>query len=535
MPGSLQHVDHYHRYCPGEEQVQISDAICAGRRRNNFPKCKGCQFNDGEKGAGANSSTADRGAAGAENAKRRQIESVFRGDDVRGAYPVPLDAETAWRIGMGTAQVLRAELRGYDRSMPEKSTVVVGMDMRKSSPELRDALIEGLRTGGSPVVDVGTIDTPQLWFAVNQLTCCGGVQVSGGHEAAGTNGLKICGRRARPVSSETGLGKICKIAQNTIRHPSRQMTDLREEDLSEKYRRFIRAFLKSPGGGVNPDRPLKLVVDASNGMAGRWIPIIFDDLDALDIVRLNFEHNGEFVHDPDPLVESSLAQLEDRCIRSKADVGICFDGDADRCVLVDNDGHPVRPDHLAALLARHMLKAAPGGTVAYDLRCSRVVPEEIRKSGGIPRRERSALLAKSVAGAKALFGADLAGRYYFRDNWYCDSALITLVEVINVLTGSGRPLSELLEPLRRYAHSGPRTFRTDSKREAIRKLASKFGDARIDYLEGITVDAGDWWFNVSPSSTEPLLHLNLEAKDPNLLDDQLAEVTPLLGTPVDPA
>ncbi len=538
MPTSAQDIDRYRRSCPGEEEIMISDAVCFGRRRNNFPMCKGCQFNDEETKAGqaAPASVVGQSTANAEEAKRDRIESVFRAHDVRGTCPDPLDSDVAWRIGMATAQLLRSELRGYDRSQPEKAAVVVGMDMRKSSPGLLAALTEGLRAGGSPVIDIGMIDTPLLWFAVNQLTCCGGVQVTGSHEPAGSNGFRICGRKGRPVSAETGLGKICKIAKNTVRHSTSHPAGLQQQDLGEAYREFVRGFLKQPGGGINADRPLKMVVDASNGMAGRWLPITFDEVDWLEIVRLNFEHDGEFMHEPNPLAEHNLAQLKDRCQRSKADIGVCFDGDADRLALLDNQGRLVPADLVIALLARHLLKAAPGATVVYDLCCSRAVPEEILKAGGVARRERCGhpFLKRALEGSKGIFAGQRGGRYYFRDNWYCDSGLIALAQILNILTASGRPLNELIAPIKRYAHSGERSFHADNSSQVIRELTERYGNARIDHLEGITVEYEDWWFNVRPSSTESVLRLNLEAADEAMLESKLAEVCPLLGTPVGP-
>jgi len=523
----------YYRYCPGEEHIKISNAICFGRRRVRYPKCKGCQFNDDERKPGNRLplAVADRPLEVAEGRQRACIDRVFKAYDVRGTYPDPLDADIAWRVGHATAQFLRSELRGYDRSRPEMSTVVVGRDMRKSSPELMEALVEGLRAGSVPVIDIGLIDTPQLYFAVNHLTCCGGVQVTASHNPAQYNGFKICGPKGRPVGSDTGLGKIAKIAQNTARHNA-HLAELREADLTEPYRQFVRGFLR-PGGKYTPEKPFRVVVDASNGMAGRWVPLLFDDVDWLEIVRLNFEHNGEFVHDPNPLVAANLVQLRDRVIRSKARMGVCFDGDADRCIFVDHKGVVVRSDLVTALLAQRFLKESAASAVVYDLRCSRVVAEEIRKAGGTPRRERCGHtnLKKAMADCKGVFGGELSGHYYFRDNWYCDSAVIAFIEVLNLLTETGKRLAELIAPLNRYAHSGERNFHNDDPQGTIEELARKYADAEIDFLDGITVEYESWWFNVRPSNTEPLLRLNMEAADEAMLNQKLAEICPVLGTP----
>lgn len=531
MAEKIQKVDGYFRFCPGEERIKISDAICLGRRRSNFPKCKGCQFNDDER------RVAQEGDRRSETggAQVDRIESLFGAYDLRGTYPDPLDAEVAWRLGLGTAQFLRSQLRGYDRSERNKSTVVVGRDMRKSSATLAEGFIEGLRAGGAPVVDIGLIDTPQLYFAVNRIVCCGGVQVTASHNPPNYNGFKICGQKGKPISSDTGLMQICKIAQNTLRQSGTQVAELRQEDLSEPYREFVRGFLSTAGGCFNCERPLKVVVDASNGMAGRWLPLLFGDTEWLEIVRLNFEHNGEFLHDPNPLVEANLDQLKDRMSRAKADLGVCFDGDADRLITVDERGNTIPADLITALLARRFLAQSPGSAVVYDLRSSRVVAEEVRQMGGIPRRERCghAFIKKMLADCKGVFGGEVSGHYYFRSNFYCDSGMIAFAEILNLMADTGQPISELVAPLNRYAKSGERNFRNDDHRGTVKQLAARYSDAEIDYLDGVTIQYPDWWFNVRPSNTEPLLRLNMEAVDQELLAAKLAEVCPLLGPPAD--
>ncbi|NLU21343.1 MAG: phosphomannomutase/phosphoglucomutase [Phycisphaerae bacterium] len=534
MPMATPNQQDYYRFCPGEERIKLSNAVCLGRRRANYPKCKGCQFNDDEnKIGGLVMPGIDRKAAEEEKNKRERIASIFKAYDIRGVYPQPLDEELAWRIGQATANFLRSELRGYERSRTEKSAVVVGRDMRKSSPALAAAVIEGLRSGGSPVIDIGMVDTPQLYFAVNHITCCGGVQVTASHNPGTYNGFKICGEKGKPVSADTGLNKISKAAINTIRHTTPQMAGLEQRDLSGPYKQFVRQFLTTSPGGYNSDRPMKVVVDASNGMAGRWFPVLFGDVEWLEVTRLNFEHNGDFRHEPNPLVPANLSQLCDRMKRTRAAFGVCFDGDADRTIFVDCEGRIIPADLMTALLAGYFLKKSPGSAVVYDLRSSRVVPEEIRKAGGLPRRERAghAMIKKTMMDAKAVFGGELSGHYYYRDNGFCDSGMITFAQVVNLLIESGQPLHELIEPLRRYAHSGERSFHNEDKTGTIQRLADRYSDGEIDYLDGITVQYADWWFNVRPSNTEPFLRLNVEARDEEMLKGKLNELFPLMGTP----
>lgn len=526
-----QSIQEYHRYCPGEEHIRISDAICFGRRRSNFPKCGGCQFNDDERKDRPVPVPIPGAAATAEEADRLRVERLFRECDVLGTCPDLLEADIAWRIGMATALFLKSELRGYDRSQQEKATVVVGTDMRRTSGELARSLVDGLRSGGCPIIDIGLIDTPQLFFAVNRLGACGGVQVTGGNRPANYNGFKFCGQKGRIISSETGLVKISKTVLNTTRHPGTQMPEVRKLDLAGPYKEYVRGFLKAPAAGFGPERRLKIVVDASNGMAGRWLPIIFDDVDWIEIVPLNFEHNGEFAHDPDPLIEDNLKLLQERILRVKADLGVCFDGDADCCVFLDGKGQPVRADLMGAVLARHLLKTSPGHSAIYDLRSTRALPEEIKKAGGLPRRERGsqAFIKKAVFDAKAVFASELSGRYYYRDNFYCESSLITLAHLLNILVEAGRPLEDLVAPIRRYARSGERRLRINSRIDVVGRLSDQYSHGSINYLDGITVIFEDWWFNARPSADKSFVELNVEAINDAMLKAKLLELSQVLG------
>jgi len=358
----------YYRYCPGEESIRISDAICIGRRRANFHKCSGCQFNDDERGratlTGASVSAASPARAGAGPATKdisAMLDKVFKAYDVRATYPEPLNEDLAWRIGNATAQFLRSLLSGYDRSDSEMNTLVVGRDMRKSSPALSRAFVEGVVATNTPVIDIGMIDTSQIYFAANHLKCCGAVQTTASHNPANYNGFKICGLRGKPVGQDSGLGEIQRIAKAISRHSVPRLEGVRSVDLSEPYRAYLQRFLQ-------PIRPLRVVVDASNGMAGRWFPIVFSEVPNLQTIRLNFEHDGEFVHPPNPLVAANLEQLRRAVRAEQADFGACFDGDADRCMFVDEHGEIVRCDLVTALLAEEYLRGVRNGKVVFDLR-----------------------------------------------------------------------------------------------------------------------------------------------------------------------
>lgn len=517
----MQSVEDYYRFCPNQPRITISDAICLGRRRASYPFCRGCQFNDDETGGKVRSINLESHVA---EERAAMIEKVFKAYDVRAVYPDALNEDIAWRIGFSTASFLQTALRGMDRSRPEATTVVVGRDMRKSSPALCEAFICGVRAAGSPVIDVGMIDTSQIYFAINHLGACGGVQTTASHNPAQYNGFKISGARGIPVGSDTGLADICKIAQNTTKHETGKEASLSHRDLSAEYKAFVRSFLETP-------KRLKICLDASNGMAGKWVPIIFGDVHELELICLNMEHNGEFNHEPNPLVESNLAELRESVRRERADFGICFDGDADRLIVVDENAEVVRCDMLTALLAKRFLVRNPGSTIVYDLRSSWAVAEAVKKAGGVPRRERvgHAFMKKALAESKGVFGGELSGHFYFKDNYYCDSGMLALVQVINTLTAEDKPLSTLIAPLQRFFGSGERNFENTAKDQTIQALAEKYADGRVDFLDGITVQYEDWWFNVRKSNTEPLLRLNVEARREDLLAEKLEELAGQLG------
>lgn len=518
-----QRAHEYSRYCPGEESVRISDAVCLGRRRAHFSKCPGCQFNDDE-----NFAAAARPMDPVHPETRKiMIEKVFKAYDVRATAPDPLNEDVAWRIGNATAQFLRATLSGYDRSDPDKNTLIVGRDMRRSSPSLCAAFIEGALASGASVIDIGMVDTPQVSFAVNHLPSCGGVQTTASHNPANYNGFKICGQRAKPIGAETGLKEIERIAVAIARHKSFDRDQIRQIDLAQPYREHLRKFLKRP-------RRLKVVVDASNGMAGRWFPVVLGDIPELDVIPLNFETNGDFVHPPNPLVAANLEQLRAAVRTHGADFGACFDGDADRCIFVDEKAEIIRCDILTALLAGEYLRDHPGSTIVYDLRSSRMVKTQIERHGGTPRRERvgHVFMKRTMAENDAVFGGELSGHFYFRDFFYCDSGLLAFIAVLNAMTADPRPLSERIAPLNVLASSGEINFENPDKQATLNELAARYADAQIDHLDGVTVQYEDWWFNVRPSNTEPLLRLNLEANDPQLLQEKLNELTPMLGAPV---
>jgi len=453
--------------------------------------------------------------------------AIFKAYDIRGIYPEQIDETDAWKIGFSTARFLRSLLRGYERGQANAQSLCVGRDMRTHSKAIAHALIEGMNASGANVIDIGMIDTPQMYFAINYLGTCGGVQVTASHNPAKYNGFKISGLNARPVGVDTGLKEIKHIATALLHTKGRVTGSVEKYDLTAEYKSHVLKFLN-----LNI-RPMKIAVDASNGMAGKMMPLVFDGL-PVEIVPINFEHTGEFKHEPNPLVEKNLAEVKSATKKGKCDFGICFDGDADRLMMVDEKGVTISCDLMTALMVPYFLKKAPKSTIVYDLRSSLVVVEEIIKNGGTPRRERvgHAFMKKALRDSHAIFGGELSGHFYYRDNFYADSGLITLVHVLNIVSEADVPISELVKPLRRYYSSGETNFRVDDKQAKMDELTAKYSDGRIDHLDGVSVMYKDWWFNCRPSNTEPLLRLNVEAKSKALLEEKLAEIEKQLGKPV---
>jgi len=453
--------------------------------------------------------------------------AIFKAYDIRGIYPDQLNEKDAWKIGYATARFLRSHLHGFKRGQANAHSICVGRDMRTHSSSLAQALTRGITASQANVIDIGMIDTPQMYFAINHLGTCGGVQVTASHNPAEYNGFKISGLQAKPVGIDTGLNDIEHIAAALLHTKAKSSAIVKTTDLTAQYKKHVCKFLKSN------IKPLKIAVDASNGMAGRMIPAVFDDL-PLEINTINFEHTGTFKHDPNPLIEENLAELKKTVKENGCHLGLCFDGDADRLMMVDEQAQTVGCDLLTALMAPYFLKSNPNSTIVYDLRSSRVVAEEIIKHGGTPRRERvgHVFMKKALRNSHAVFGGELSGHFYYRDNYCADSGLITLVHLLNILSTTEKPLSQLIRPLRRYHSSGEVNFKVDNKQARMDVLRRKYHAGQIDYLDGVTVGYKEWWFNCRASNTEPLLRLNVEAGTKELLDEKLAEISSELGTPV---
>jgi phosphomannomutase len=425
------------------------------------------------------------------------LEQVFKAYDVRGTYPDQLDEQLARRIGRAFASLTGA------------ATLAVGQDMRPSSAPLADALSEGARSQGADVVRVGLCSTDMLYFVSGALDVAA-VMLTASHNPARYNGFKLCRPGAVPVGEATGLADIRAMvaAGQPAADAARPGSERPGRDLLERYAAHVRRF-------VDRDalRPLTVVADAANGMAGHVLGTVFDGL-PFRLVPMYFELDGNFPNHPaDPINPENLRDLRARVVAEGADVGLAFDGDADRVFLVDERGGIVQSSLVVALVARTMCEREPGATILYNLICSRVVPETVLAAGGKPVRTRvgHSFIKQVMADTGAIFGGEHSGHYYFRDNYRADSGMIAAVVALEVLSRAGRPLSEVLAPYRRYAASGEINRRVGDPAAVIRAVAERFPAGARDWTDGLTVDAADWWFNLRPSNTEPLLRLNVEA------------------------
>ncbi len=448
------------------------------------------------------------------------MAGVFHAYDVRGVWGREIDEALCERIGRAVARHL-----GCRRAC-------VGHDMRESALPAKAALIRGLTAMGCSVEEIGLASTPMQYFACGNYTFDAGIQVTASHNPAEYIGFKISGPSVVPVGGDSGLPEIERLATSKTPvepAPGTRPGTVKARDIHADYAAHVARFWK-PG-----KRRLRVVVDCANGMGSLEVDLGLAPL-GLDLHVLYPELDGTFPnHEPNPLRHENLRDLQAAVRERKADVGIAFDGDADRACFVDEKGDVVTNDLATALLAEEILPGEPrGSAVLYDLRSSRVVPETIQSLGGTPIRERvgHAFMKARLRREKGPFGGEYSGHFYFRDNWYADSGVIATVLILNRLSRDPKPFSEIMKPLRRYWQTGETNFEVADKDGKIRELAAAFQDAEIDFLDGVSVNYRDWWFNVRKSNTEPLLRLCLEGMTKEAFEKGRARVMPMLGKPV---
>ncbi len=436
---------------------------------------------------------------------------VFKAYDVRGIYPDELDETGAYAIG-----------RAYvDEFEPRR--IAVGRDMRLSSPAMADAVMRGAADSGADVADLGLVGTEMVYFAVGDLELEGGIAVTASHNPKEYTGMKIVRRGALPVGGDSGLLDIRTRAMSGARHQTGPVGTITQEDIWPRFVDRVLSFID-----VDAVKPLRVVIDAANGMAGAMLPPVLERL-PIDAVRCYFEPDGTFPnHEPNPLLPENREFIIRKVTDERADLGVAFDGDADRCFFVDDTGEFVPGDFVTALLAESILEKEPGGKILYDVRASWAVPETIKRAGGIPlvNRVGHAFFKHRMREEGAVFGGEVSGHYYFRDFSQADSGVIPFLLMLELVSKRDQKLSEILHPYNeRYFITGELNTPVADVALKLQELKERFGtEGRISHLDGLSVDADDWHMNVRPSNTEPLLRLNLEALSPELMERKRAEV-----------
>jgi len=445
----------------------------------------------------------------------RDLDSIIKAYDVRGVYPEQLDEDLAHDVGAAFVQVLG--IRAVDGG---PGAVVIGHDMRPSGPDLVASFAEGVREQGCDVILIGLASTDGLYFASGSLGLPGAM-FTASHNPAQYNGIKLCRAGAAPVGQDTGLRDIRRLVEAGVPAYDGPMGEVRDQDLLVDYGRFLRGLVDLSG-----IRPLRVVVDAGNGMGGFTVPAVLGDAAGLPALPLSidalyFELDGTFPnHEANPIEPENLRDLQARVRATGADIGLAFDGDADRCFVVDERGELVNPSTLTALIAERELAKHPGSAVIHNLITSKAVPEVIQENGGTPVRTRvgHSFIKQTMADTGAVFGGEHSGHFYFRDFWRADSGMLAAMHALAALgeTSDGTTLSSLLASYARYAMSGEINTQVADVPAATERIRSAFADRATDVedFDGMTVTGQGWWFNVRPSNTEPLLRLNVEADDP---------------------
>lgn len=440
--------------------------------------------------------------------------SIFKAYDIRGTVPDQLNGDIAYRLGYALAGFLKSR------------SIAVGRDMRLSSDELFEHLTRGINDNGVDVIDLGLISTDGLYFTVGKFGLDGGVMITASHNPKEYNGFKVCRKNAEPLSGQEGLNQVLQFIQDgaeIVKSPSRGIVI--RKDISQDYAEHCLSLID-----LSKIKPFKIVIDAGNGMAGSTLPPVLEKL-PLEVIKLYFDLDGNFPNHPaSPIEPENLADLVEKIAETDADFGVAFDGDADRMFLVDKFGGQVGGDMVTALVAQSLLSKHPGETILYNLICSHAVPELIEHLGGKAIRTRvgHALIKPLMKKHNAIFGGEHSGHFFFRDNWFADSGLIAFLMCLELLSTENRPLHEMTKDIDPYFRSGEINSRVDSIPDRIQKVSETFHSGQQDTLDGLTVTHDDFWFNLRPSNTEPLLRLNVEAKSKDILEQKTKQLLEII-------
>ena len=430
------------------------------------------------------------------------LEKIIKAYDIRGLVKDEITPNFSFSLGIAFAKFLE-----YER---EPATIVVGEDMRPSSPLLADAFSDGVISQGMDVIRIGLASTDMLYFASGKLNLPG-IMFTASHNPAKYNGMKLCKSGARPIGQETGLVKIRQLIEQGVPISNRPIGSMRNQDLLNEYVDYLLSLFPDK---AFQKRKLKVVIDAGNGMAGFTAPAVMERLN-IDLIPMYFELDGNFPnHEANPIEAKNLKDLQKRVKKEKADIGLAFDGDADRCFLINEKGELVNPSALTSLIAVHQLKTKPGSTIIYNLISSKAVSEVIAENGGIGVRSRvgHSYIKSLMAESGAIFGGEHSGHFYFSNFWRADSGMLAALYALTELMATKNTLSELLRPFNRYVASGEINSKVKNVEKSIELIRKKYCDKYlVDELDGLTITADSWWVNLRPSNTEPLLRLNVEA------------------------
>jgi phosphomannomutase len=439
------------------------------------------------------------------------LEKIIKAYDIRGLVKDEVTPDFSFSLGVAFAKFLEIER--------EPATIVVGEDMRPSSAPLADAFSDGATSQGMDVIRIGLASTDMLYFASGKLNLPG-VMFTASHNPAKYNGMKLCKSGARPIGQESGLVKIRQLIEEGVPMSNRPVGNVRKQELLSDYVDYL--LTRFPKHTFKK-RKLKVVIDAGNGMAGFTAPAVMEQLN-VELIPMYFELDGNFPnHEANPIEPENLKALQKKVKKEKADIGLAFDGDADRCFLIDENGDLVNPSALTGLIAVRELKANPGATIIYNLISSKAVAEVISENGGIALRSRvgHSYIKTLMAESGAVFGGEHSGHFYFGDFWRADSGMLAALYALAELMATPKSLSNLLEPYNRYFSSGEINSKVKDASKSIKLVKDKYQDKyEVDELDGLTVTAENWWFNLRPSNTEPLLRLNVEADT----QKQMAEI-----------
>jgi phosphomannomutase len=445
------------------------------------------------------------------------LDTIVKAYDVRGTVPDQLNTEVAHALGVGFAKFVNAK------------RILVGRDMRPSGPELVEAFVRGVNEQGVDVVDLGLTSTDLVYFAAGSLDSPGAM-FTASHNPAQYNGVKFCLAGARAVGQDTGLAAIKSTAFDVLSGkgpaPSARPGSTAGRNMLSAFADHVVSFIDAASM-----RPLRVVADTANGMGGLVVPAVMERLAKVTLEVMYGELDGTFPNHPaDPLQPANQRDLQARVVSGGFDVGLAFDGDADRVFVVDETGRGLSGSTTTAMLAAAMLRTHPGATVLHNLICSKAVPEVIRENGGVPIRTKvgHSFIKEIMAETGAVFGGEHSAHYYFRDNYGADSGLIASLLVLNEISRADTVLSVVRKPFERYSSSGEINTHVDDPDAVMARVAAEFSEQQQDRLDGLTVDCGSWWFNLRPSNTEPLLRLNLEAETRDACDQRVAEVLALV-------